>query len=76
MKNFTETVQQRKAIEFLLCNDAVFRSIAHRMSTGTPEESIWIAVECAKMLSEKINNIAPQMDVSASEKREGYPLPT
>lgn len=74
MKNFTEAVQQRKAIEFLMCNDATFRSIAYRISTGTAVEAAWIAVECAKFLADRIKNIAPQMDVSEKEKREGYPL--
>lgn len=75
MKNFTESVQQHKAIEHLMCNDATFRSIAYRMSTGTPVEAAWIAVECATFLADRIKNIAPQMDVSEKEKREGYPVP-
>lgn len=58
-----------------MCNDAMFRAIAYRMSTGTPEESVWLAVECGAELTRKIKNIAPQMDVSEQEKREGYPLP-
>lgn len=74
MKNFTETVQQRKAIEFLMCNDATFRSIAYRMSTGNAVEAAWIAVESAAFLAGRIKAIAPQMDVSEKEKREGYPL--
>lgn len=76
MKNFTQTVQQRKAIEYLMCNDAMFRSIAYRMATGTPTEAAWIALECAAWMAEKVKNIAPQMDVSEKEKREGYPLST
>ena len=75
MKNFVETVQHRKAIEHLIANDVVFRSVAYRMATSTPDESVLIAVECAAMLSEKIKNTAPQMDVSEREKRDGYPLP-
>ena len=76
MKNFTEAVQKRKAIEYLMCNDATFRSIAYRMSSGTPIEAAWIALECATWLADKVKNIAPQMDVSEKEKREGYPLST
>jgi hypothetical protein len=72
MKTFVEAVRQRKAIERLLQNDAVFRSIAYRMSAATPEESVWIAVECATFLSDRIKDMAPQMDVSEKEKREGY----
>ena len=75
MKNFTETVQQRKAIEHLMDNDVLFRAIAYRMSTGTPHEAVWLAVECSTILSGKIKNIVPQMDVNEQEKREGYPLP-
>ena len=74
MKDFTQTVQQRKAIEYLMCNDALFRSIAYRMSTGTPCEAAWLAVELGTTLADKIKNIAPQMDVSEKEKREGYAL--
>lgn len=74
MKDFTETVQQRKAIEHLMCNDPMFRAISYRMSTGTPEEAAWLAVECAGLLRDKVKNIAPQMDVSETEKRKGYPL--
>jgi len=74
VKDFTKTVQQLKAIEHLMCNDALFRSIAYRMSTGTPCEAAWIAVELGTTLTDKIKNIAPQMDVSEKEKREGYQL--
>ena len=76
MKNFTQTVQHRKAIEYLMCNDATFRSIAYRMASGTPTEAAWVALECAAWLSDKVKAIAPQMDVSEKEKREGYPLST
>ena len=75
MKNFTEAVQQHKAIEFLMCNDPLFNSIAYRISTATPDEAVWIAVECGALLRDKVKNTAPQMDVSEQEKREGYPLP-
>jgi hypothetical protein len=75
VKNFTESVQHRKAVEYLAANDVVFRSVAYRMSVSTPEEAVLIAVECAEMLSHKIKITAPQMDVSEQEKREGYPLP-
>ena len=75
MKNFTETVQQRKSIEYLINNDVLFRAISYRMSTGTPHEAVWLAVECATILRDKIKNTAPQMDVSEQEKHEGYPLP-
>ena len=74
MKDFTKTVQQLKAIEHLMCNDALFQSIAYRMSTGTPFEAAWIAVELGTTLADKIKNIAPQMDVSENEKRQGYEL--
>ena len=76
MKNFTQTVQQHKAIEYLIKNDATFRSIAYRMANGKPVEAAWIALECAAWLADKVKNIAPQMDVSEKEKREGYPLST
>ena len=74
MKDFTKTVQQLKAIEHLMCNDTLFRSIAYSMSRGTPCEAAWIAIELGATLTEKIKNIAPQMDVSEKEKREGYQL--
>ena len=76
MKNFTQTVQQHKAIEYLIQNDATFRSIAYRMANGTPIEAAWIALECATCLADKVKDVAPQMDVSEKEKREGYPLST
>ena len=76
MKNFTQTVQQHKAIEYLIQNDPTFRSIAYRMANGTPVEAARIALECATWLANKVKDIAPQMDVSEKEKREGYPLST
>jgi hypothetical protein len=72
LRDFTKTVQQQKAIEYLLQNDAVFRSVAYRMSTGTPAEAAWVALECTQTLLDKVKNIAPQMYVSDKEKREGY----
>jgi hypothetical protein len=74
MKDFTKTVQQFKAIEYLMSHNVLFRSIAFRMSTATPSEAAWIAAEYGTTLRDKIENIAPQMDVSEKEKREGYQL--
>ena len=75
MKNFTESVQHRKAIEYLMHTDVLFRLVAYQMATSTPDEAVLVAVECAAMLSDKIKITAPQMNVSDREKREGYPLP-